>query len=391
MKQNKTLFVTIIIAIVVAVSALIGFYTFQKPAKERLDFLKGNTHQTPTPTVTPTPIKPKIVKVKGIYMTGWTAGYKTKFDSLLNLINKTELNAVVLDIKDDDGRVTYNSQVPLVKEIGSYAKMVPDITKTLKILHDNNIYVIGRIVTFKDPILASKKPELAIKTVTGAIWRDRKKAAWLNAYNPDSWQYDVDLAKEACQLGFDEIQFDYVRFPTDGKVKEIDFGKSSQGKPLTDAINNFLAYAKKEISPYGKPVAADVFGIITTNTGDVEKLGQDMASVGKDIDYLCPMVYPSHYALGQYNIKKPDLEPYNVVFKSISTAKQRIDQIPGYKAKLRPWLQDFTASWIGKGNYKKYTAEDVRAQIKAVYDSGVDEWILWNANNNYTPAALVNE
>lgn len=328
------------------------------------------------------------VKVKGVYLTGWTAGTKSKISHFIDLLNKTELNTLVIDVKDDEGRVTYKSGVPLAKEIGSSLKMVSDINALLKQLKDNKVHTIARIVVFKDPILAQKRPDTALKNKDGSLWRGRGSILWLNPSNTESWKYSIDLAKEAAQLGFDEIQFDYVRYPSEGKVKTIDYGEPEQTFDKRKAINSFLAEAKKELEPLGVPVSADVFGIITTDYGDVEKIGQDIEQVGLNIDYISPMVYPSHYALGQYGIKKPDLEPYNVVYKSLSTAKTRIDKIPNYKAKIRPYLQDFTATWLGSGNYKKYTAEDVKTQIKAAYDSGLDEWILWSASNKYDESAF---
>ncbi len=347
----------------------------------------NSNNQETQPQVTPI----KEYKVKGVYLTGWSAGTEKTINHFINLLNRTELNTLVIDVKDDKGRVSYKSDVPLVNEIKSSQSMIKDIKSLLKKLKDNKIHTIARIVVFKDPVLGEKRPDLAIKTVKGQLWRDRNHAAWLNAYNKDSWRYSIDLAKEAAQLGFDEIQFDYIRFPTDGNVKIIDYGSLSSGIDKTKPINEFLAQAKKELTPFGVPVSADVFGIITTNIGDVEKIGQDLETISKDIDYISPMVYPSHYGSGQYGISKPDLEPYKIVYKSLSTAKARLDKLPDHKAKIRPYLQDFSAPWLGKGNYKKYNAEDVKTQIKAAYDSGLDEWILWNASNKYSESAFLSE
>lgn len=335
------------------------------------------------------PLQPsKDIKVKGVYLTGWTAGRENALNHFIDLANKTELNSVVIDVKDDEGRVSYKSEVPMVKEIGSSYSMIKDIKSVLKKLKDNNIYAIARIVVFKDPILAEKRPDLAIKTTSGKIWRGRGHAPWLNPYNKDSWGYSIELAKEAEKLGFDEVQFDYIRFPADGQVSTIDYGEAGKKADKTVPINEFLATAKKELKI---PVSADVFGIITTNIGDVEKIGQDLETISKDIDYISPMVYPSHYGSGQYGFKKPDLEPYKIVHKSLSTAKARLDKLPDNKATIRPYLQDFTATWLGSGNYKKYTAADVRTQIKAAYDSGLDQWILWSASNKYSEAAFLPE
>ena len=405
LKNRYILVLSILFVLIAAVSIFAytsknyngNFFSNQniKKSPEPLKAKQNPQNQNTNPNGTQaTPPKEKEIpeyKVKGIYITGWTAGRESALNHIINLVNNTELNTVVIDVKDDEGRVTYKSQVPLAIEIGSSVNMVRDMSTVMNKLKDNKIHTIARIVVFKDPILTAKRPDLAIKTINGQIWRDRTKAGWLNPYNKDSWNYSIDLAKEAAQLGFDEIQFDYVRFPTDGKVKLINYGKISEGVQKTTAINNFLAQSKKELAPLGVPVSADVFGIITTNKGDVEKIGQDLETVSKDIDYISPMVYPSHYGVGQYGISKPDLEPYKIVYKSLSTAKARLDKLPSNKAKIRPYLQDFTATWLGKGYYKKYSAQDIRAQIKATYDSGLEEWILWSAVNKYSEAALLPE
>jgi hypothetical protein len=349
---------------------------------------------TPTPTPPPEPPKPKVPEhkeVRGIYLTGNSAGLESRFNHLVDLINSTELNAMVIDILDDNGEVSYKSDVPLVREIGAdKSPKIKDIHKVIDTLNKNNIYPIARIVTFKDNVLATKHPELAIKSQDGSVWRDYKKTAWLNPYNKDSWEYPISVAEEAIDMGFKEIQFDYVRFPTDGNRKLINYGPNSQGKTMTDAISGFLAYARERLNKKGAVVSADIYGLVTTVKDDMG-IGQHLENVAASVDVMSPMVYPSHYAYGSYGIKYPDLEPYKTVFKSLSTAVQRIGAMQDTvtKAKIRPWLQDFTGAWLRpKTAYKHYTEADVRAQIKAAYDSGLKEWILWNATNKYTESAL---
>ncbi len=214
---------------------------------------------------------------------------------------------------------------------------------------------------------------------------------WLNPYEKGSWPYLVSIAREAAQKGFDEIQFDYIRFNNDGQTKYMDFSAYTQ--PRYEAIDGFLEYARKELP--GVVLSADVFGIITESPADTEGIGQYLEKVGMNIDYISPMAYPSHYALGQVVNKvkfaKPDLEPYGVVYNTLVKTKDRISKVAGYQANVRPYLQDFTATWIGKGNYQTYGAEQVRQQIKAVYDAGYDEWILWDALNTYNESALNKE
>lgn len=332
------------------------------------------------------------VKVRALYLTGWTVSSTAKLNHYVELANNTEINSYVVDIKDDDGYVGYESQVPEVREIGGWMKKY-DADKVLKAFHDNNIHVIGRIVCFKDTVLSSEKPELAIKDKRGGLYKtkntDGKTITWLNPYEKGSWSYLIDIAKEAVNKGFDEIQFDYIRFANDGKKENMDF--TAYSDPREKPINDFLDYARKELP--GVTLSADVFGIICESPGDTEGIGQDLENIGKNIDYISPMAYPSHYASGQIVNKvkfpKPDLDPYGVVYQTLLKAKDRISKVTDYKAGVRPYIQDFTASWLGKGNYQSYGPEQVRQQIKAVYDAGYEEWILWDAANTYDEAALL--
>lgn len=330
------------------------------------------------------------VKVKAMYLTGWTVGSMSKVNHYIELAKNTEINSYVIDIKDDDGYVGYESSIPEVRQLGAWQKKY-DADKVIKAFHDNNVHLIGRLVCFKDPILSSKKPELAVLNASGGLWRDNHKLSWINPYNRDSWPYLISIAKEASEKGFDEIQFDYVRFPNDGKKKNMNFGNVDKQKH--EIINEFLAYAKKELP--GIKLSADVFGIICESPADTEGIGQYLELMGKDVDYLSPMVYPSHYAVGQIVNKvrfaKPDFDPYGVVYNSLVKAKDRIAKTEGNKAKMRPYIQDFTATWLGKGYYQTYGPQQVREQIKAVYDAGYEEWILWDANNTYSEAAMLKE
>jgi hypothetical protein len=330
------------------------------------------------------------VKVKGIYMTGNTVAYTERFNKLIDLVKTTELNAVVIDVKDDEGLMTYASGLPEVEFTGANKKVrIKDIDAVMKVLRDNNIYAIARIVTFKDRMAGDKYAHLSVKNTSGGIWRDRHGMSWLNPYNSESWDYIVDIAEEAVTKGFDEIQFDYVRFPTDGNVKIIDYGASA-GKPKAEAIADFLSYARSRLSKKGVVVSADVFGLVTTATDDM-KIGQHLESIARSVDVMCPMVYPSHYGKGSYGVAEPDFEPYKIVNRSMSVAQGRIDSLKDIKNKalLRPWLQDFTASYLPR--YQRYGPAEVRAQIKATYDAGVEEWLLWNAGNKFTAGALNKE
>ena len=333
----------------------------------------------------------KRPKVKGIYMTGYTVSMTERFNKLIDLVKTTELNAVVIDVKDDNGLMTYSSNLPDVGFTGANKNVrIKDIDAVMKILRDNNIYAIARIVTFKDRIAGDKYANLAVKNTSGGIWRDRHGMSWLNPYNRDSWDYLVDIAEEAAAKGFNEIQFDYVRFPTDGNTKIIDYGTTAAGKSKAEAIAEFLSYGRERLSKMGVVVSADVFGLVTTATDDM-RIGQHLESIARSVDVICPMVYPSHYGKGNYGVAEPDFEPYKIVNRSMSIAKGRIDAMEDVsrKAVLRPWLQDFTASYLER--YKRYGPAEVRAQIDAVYDAGSEEWLLWNAGNVFTSGALLKE
>ena len=346
-----------------------------------------------TPISTPKPARPDFtdIKAKGLYLTGWTVGDMKKVEKFVDIANETEINSFVVDIKDDDGYVGYESNIPSVREVKGW-KNKYKVEPVIKAFHDNNIYVIGRIVCFKDPVLAKAKPELAIRNVNGNVWKDKDGRPWLDPYNEDSWPYIIEVAKEGVKNGFDEIQFDYVRFANDGDKRLMDFSKYSP-KQKYEAINEFLDFAKKEL-PEVK-VSADVFGIICESPADTEGIGQNLDTVGKKIDFLSPMVYPSHYAVGQIvnNVRflKPDLDPYGVVYNTMLKAKSRIAQIQDYKAKMRPYIQNFAAPWLGKGYYQPYRETQVKEQIKAIYDAGYDEWLVWEATNSYSLNAFSKE
>jgi len=331
------------------------------------------------------------VKAKGIYLTGYTAG-GSRFYELLDLVNRTELNAMVIDVKNDDGLVTYKTRNEMALSVGANRIVqIKDIEKRMADLKKNGVYAIARIVAFKDTRAAGSRPDLAIKTKSGTVWRDNKGNAWLNPYNRESWEYILDVAKEAVEYGFDEIQFDYVRFPTDGNRKLIDYGEAKEKESMAEAIAAFMKYATEMLNDKGVFVSADVFGQVTTNSDDMG-LGQQLEDLTVSTDILCPMVYPSHYYPGVYGVSYPDFEPYKIVYTSISTAVKRMEAVEhkGRKAVLRPWLQDFTASYL-KDGYQVYGRKQVREQIQATYDSGVEEWLLWNAGNYYTEGALLKD
>lgn len=333
--------------------------------------------------------------IHGIYISGPIAG-TALMDDFISMADETELNAFVIDIKNDSGEVTFHMDTPTVQEIDSDINYIPDLEALIKTCKEHNIYLIARIVAFKDPYLAQAKPELAIKKTDGSIFYDNSGLAWVNPYEQGVWDYLMEIAAESARLGFDEIQFDYVRFSTDRGMQDVDFGSNAAQIDKTEIITAFMEYAHDTLSPLSVKVSADVFGTIIDNSYDQSIVGQDYFSLASHADVICPMVYPSHYGPGVYQIPVPDAAPYDTVYAAMIASRKSMNEYDsGFissldtrtetaPASVRPWLQAFTASWVN--GYIPYTPEEVRAQIQAVYDAGYHEWILWNASVKYDPA-----
>lgn len=325
-------------------------------------------------------------EVKGIFITGAVAGTQNTMPALTGLVEDTSLNAMVIDIKNDSGEVTYSMGLPLAEEIGAQTRYVSDMTGLIQQLKEKDIYLIARIVAFKDPILAEQKPEYAVKNPDGSVFHDNNDLAWVNPYREEVWDYLIDLSKEAVALGFDEIQYDYIRFSTAQGIADADFGEEAKGKTRQDAITGFLTKAYETLAPMGVFVSADVFGTIICNETDGQLIGQDYVEMAKHCDYICPMVYPSHYVNNAYGIPVPDAAPYDLIYASVADGEQRLDEARAAEpqvhiARQRPWLQAFTATWVD--GHIPYGGQQLADQIRGAKDAGVDEWLLWNAANNY--------
>lgn len=339
--------------------------------------------------VQPAVQKTPPVKVKGIYVSGPVAGI-SKMDDLIALVDETELNAMVIDIKNDEGRVTYKMQADKVLDIDAGVHYIPDIEELVAKCKEKNIYLIARIVAFRDPYLAERKPELAVKTKDGEIFRDKNGLAWVNPYNREVWEYLLEIAAGAADAGFDEVQFDYIRFSTDIMEEEVDYGPEAESVSKIDIITKFTEYLYNELSPLGVYVAADVFGTVIDNASDQEIVGQSYVKMATHLDYICPMIYPSHYRNNAYGIPVPDAEPYELIYSASSASVKALSIAPeNERAKVRVWLQSFTAGWVP--GHIGYGPEQIRAQIKGAYDAGYEEWILWNAAVNYQPESLLTE
>lgn len=329
------------------------------------------------------------VRVKGIYVTGPAAGGK-KLEELIGLVEETELNALVIDIKNDEGRITYDMDSQAAREIGACAGYVKDMRSLVKSCREKNIYLIARVVAFRDPFLAQAKPELSVKLKNGDVFYDKSGLAWVNPYKKEVWEYLMEIAKQAADVGFDEIQFDYIRFSTDLKTDRMDFGPEAEGKDKTQIITEFTEYAYDELSPLGVFVSADVFGTVIENKIDQDIVGQNYQEMARHLDYICPMVYPSHYGAGVYGLPVPDARPYDTVYAAMSASAEKLSLLPEEsRAGGRAWLQSFTASWVP--GHIKYGPQAIRDEIKGAYDAGCKEWILWNAANNYQRDSLLTD
>ncbi|MFP4979146.1 putative glycoside hydrolase [Paenibacillus sp. CN-4] len=345
----------------------------------------------PSPAASPAPSQeaplhtdpqPDAPKVKGIYVTAYSAGGE-RMTKLLDLVDKTELNSMVIDIKDDAGYITYKTDNPELQKLGQPQPFIKDINQLMARLKKHDVYPIARIVVFKDTVLAKKNPEMSFVNPDGTVWKNKGGDSFVNPYNEDVWKYNVDLAKEAIKLGFKEIQFDYVRFP-EGFEKRADKLKyTKNAKSRVEIVADFVQYAKSELTPLGARVSVDIFGY-AASVPAAEGIGQDFVKISKNVDVISPMVYPSHYTTGWFNVKDPDKDPYATIKGSMVDTHKKLDPLGSYKPIIRPWIQDFTASWLGSGHYIKYGKKEVEDQIRAMNDTGVDEYLLWNASNRYS-------
>ena len=378
--------------VAVCILVLVGCSKY-RPVSELPD-MEGTTEvkaeEIPAVTAAAEPTEPaepqkERVKVKGIYISGYMAG-SGGMQGILDKIDGTEINAVVIDVKNDDGRITFAMEdAPTVNEIGASEKYIGDIGSLMADLKARGIYTIARVVAFRDPYLAEKKPEWSLKNGDGSLHRDNKGLAWVNPYRREVWDYLVEVGTQAARVGFDEIQFDYIRFATDSTMKQVVFDEAdTQGRSRTDIITEFITYAYEKLSAEKVFVSADVFGTIIGSKIDADAVGQVYNEMAKHLDYICPMIYPSHYGDGNFGIEHPDTQPYDTIHAALLKSKQdlALTKADGRQAIVRPWLQDFTASYLK--HYIKYGPKEVRAQIQAVYDAGYDEWILWSASNKYT-------
>lgn len=369
------------------------------------------------------------VKVKGIYVSAYVAGMEDLMDEIIAQIDRTELNAVVIDVKDDHGRVTFAMDSPSAQAIGACVNYIPDMKTLAAKLKEHDIYMIARIPAFRDPYLAEARPDWCCMLADGSVFRDRNKLAWVNPYKKEVWNYLVEIGKMAGEAGFDEIQFDYIRFCTEKGMQNVVFSEEdTQGKSRQEIILEFVQYAYDQLAAEGLFVSADVFGVVMSGGADAHAVGQDYGEMAASLDYICPMIYPSHYGDGYFGIAHPDTQPYQTIAAALNQSKQTLawakemaerkktagteeDEVNAAgagnevtileeaaeeenendvqeeepdslrQAIVRPWLQDFTASYLK--HHIAYGPQQVKEQIQAVYDAGYEEWILWDAKVTY--------
>ncbi len=343
------------------------------------------------PVAAPRPLEHPPEIIKAVYFTGWSAGLNKRVEYLIELAKTTVINSVVFDVKDYSGNISYRVGFPEAKKYGAVRVMIRDVDALVERLHRENIYVIARITCFQDPVLAAARPDLAVQRVSklakGAggpftkdtLWLDHKGLAWINPASRPAWDYIVAIAKDALAHGVDEVNFDYIRFPSDGDLKDMYFPGWDVKMAKHEVIREFFRYLRRELA--GVRISADLFGLAAVNDDDLG-IGQVIEDAYATFDYVCPMVYPSHFAKKFLGFANPAERPYEVVNYSIKHAGERLEQAA--PAKLRPWLQDFNMG-------AHYDAAAVTAQIKAVEDAlgpRFAGYMLWSPSNVYTRQAL---
>jgi len=316
--------------------------------------------------------------VRGLYVPTSVMADPAGKENILQLVRDTEINSIVIDLKDDNGWITYDSSLDVVTEVGALDNRLGDLEQLVREFEAEGIYAIARLVVFKDSRLAAARPELAIQNRSGGLWRDSLGTGWVDPHSREVWEYNLDVAVEVLEAGFPEVQFDYIRFPTDGPVDAAIFPWEDDSLTKSQIVEGFLRRARWKAAAQGGWISADVFGLVPSVIDDMG-IGQHWEGVAAVVDYISPMVYPSHYGPNIYGLPVPEADPYSTTWHSLQDGMRRLEGPT--TAKIRPWLQDFSAAY-------RYGPAEVRASIEASYDSGVQSWMLWNARGSYTYEAL---
>jgi hypothetical protein len=335
----------------------------------------GTVSLAPVESVVPsTPFRaPLPEEIRGVHVTAPLMTLVGKLDGYIAL-KRYGLNTIQLDVKDETGNVGFTKGAPAMALDDGAAQPYYDPHHVVAKVHKAGLYLIGRVVSFEDPITSAAHPELAIHRSDGSLWKNNAGLGWLNPYSRRAWEYDVDVAVAAAKAGFDEIQFDYVRFPSDGDISIVRY-PGAKGQPMKETMAAFLRYAVSRLHPLGVRVSADVFGLAATRDLGI---GQYPAQIGQVVDAIYPMTYPSHYHPGEYNLPHPDAAPGDTVRLSLEDFRAKLQ---GGSATLVPWLQDFSLG-------RRYSLADVQAQVKAARFHNAGGFMLWNASGVYTPEGL---
>jgi hypothetical protein len=321
--------------------------------------------------------------VKAAYLSYYGVGDRAIRGHVLELLDLTELNAVVIDVKGDRGFIPYESDIALARDAGAMGPVcVRDFDEILSRLKARGVYTIARVVVFKDDVLARYRRTWAVTdTRTGSLWLDNERLAWVDPFEEEAWAYPIAVAREAVLKGFDEIQFDYLRFPTDGKLSAARYSKANTPKGRLEAIIQFLTRARAALVPSGAALAIDLFGYTAFNPNDTG-IGQRIEELAPLVDAFCPMAYPSAYHVGIPNYRNPVAHPYEVVFETVRRMRERSAHT---NAHVRPWIQDFRDYAFDR---RPFGVSEIRAEMQAALDAGGTGWMLWNPHNSYTVDAL---
>ena len=331
---------------------------------------------------TPQEIKLIPFTPKALYLSFFGIGDRNLRESAIRLMQETELNTLVIDVKGDRGMIPYKSSIPLAAEAGAQRTItVKEMAHLMKSMKAKGIYTIARIVVFKDNLLALARPDWAVKTTGGEIWRDRENLAWVDPFNKEVWDYNIRIAQEAAQYGFDEIQFDYVRFPEPSGLR---FSMPPTEENRVNAVSGFLMEARRRLIPYNIFLSADIFGYVCWNLNDT-KIGQRLEDLVAHLDYICPMLYPSGFQYGIPGYRNPVANPYEIIYLSLKRAQERTN-LPSHR--FRPWLQAFR-DYAFDGRH--FNDKEILGEVKAAEEFGSHGWMLWNPRNCYSSAGLKKE
>ncbi len=316
--------------------------------------------------------------LRAVYMSSWVAGTESVREPLLRFVENSEVNAVMIDIKDYTGKISFPVENKIIDAVEADERRIPDIRTLIKRLHEKNLYVIGRVSVFQDPYIARRVPEIAVKDSRGGIWKDKHGLNFVDPGAEYYWSYMVEIAREAEHVGFDEVNFDYIRYPSDGALKYAIF-PYAKGRERSVVLEDFFKYLRTNTRDLGIPISADVFGLTTYSTDDLG-IGQILEKIVPYFDYVAPMVYPSHYAPGFEGYKNPAEHPYEIILISMKRGVERLKAINEDPQKLRPWIQDFDLG-------AEYGAAEIFKQKQAIHDAGLDSWMSWDPANKYTKEA----